>query len=57
MDPFTFLIYACIVIIVLVLGAMILAFIWFFATGLHMTDGITRPRRPGARASGNSRVE
>jgi hypothetical protein len=47
MDPFSILIYACIVIIVLVLAAMILAFVWFFATGLHMTDGITGPRRPG----------
>ena len=47
MDSFTILIYACIVVIVLVLAAMILAFIWFFATGLNMTDGITGARRPG----------
>jgi uncharacterized membrane protein (Fun14 family) len=39
MDIGSLAIYACIAIIALVIGIMILSFIWFFATGLHMTPG------------------
>jgi hypothetical protein len=39
MDIGSLAIYVCIALIALVIGIMILAFIWFFVTGLHMTDG------------------
>lgn len=46
MDIGSLAIYACIAIIALVIGIMILAFIWLFIRGLHMTQGSD----PGAPA-------
>jgi hypothetical protein len=44
MDLIAYGIYACIALVALVIGVMILAFIWMLATGLRMTPGNVGPR-------------